>query len=72
VVGKRRNPRAPKRAGEAGRVPYSLDLGADIGEGYGVYPKPMQPWRAEMQRGGALVPSAAGLPSPYRGMELGP
>jgi lactam utilization protein B len=47
-----------------------LDLNADIGEGYGVYPAPMQPWRAEMQRGGTLVPSAVDFPSPHRVMEL--
>lgn len=47
-----------------------MDLSADIGEGYGVYPAPMQLWRAEMQRGGDLVPSAVDLPSPRQVMEL--
>ena len=37
----------------------TLGLSADIGEGYGVYPAPMQPWRARMQRGGEIVPSVA-------------
>ena len=70
MAGERRNPRARKRADAAVPVTDSLDLSADIGEGYGVYPAPMQPWRAEMQRGGALVPSAADPPSPHRIMEL--
>jgi UPF0271 protein len=48
----------------------TLDLSADIGEGYGVYPAPMQPWRANMQRGGEIVPSVANFPSPHRIMKL--
>jgi 5-oxoprolinase (ATP-hydrolysing) subunit A len=51
-------------------MPGALDLSADIGEGCGVYPVPMQPWRIEMQRGGTLVPSVVDLPSPRRIMEL--
>jgi len=48
----------------------TLDLSADIGEGYGVYPAPMQPWRAKMQRGGEIVPSVVDFPSPRRIMNL--
>src|SRR5918994_3598578 len=51
-------------------MPETLDLSADMGEGYGVYPAPMQLWRADMQRGGEIVPSVVDLPSPRRVMEL--
>jgi hypothetical protein len=44
----------------------TLDLSADIGEGYGVYPAPVQLWRAEMQRGGETIPSVVDLASPRR------
>jgi UPF0271 protein len=48
----------------------TLDLSADIGEGYGVYPAPMQPWRAKMLRGGEIVPPVVDFPSPHRIMKL--
>jgi UPF0271 protein len=48
----------------------TLDLSADFGEGYGVYPAPMQPWRAKMQRGGEIVPSVVDFPSPRQVMNL--
>jgi lactam utilization protein B len=48
----------------------TLDLSADFGEGYGVYPAPMQPWRAKMQRGGEIVPSVVDFPSPRQVMKL--
>jgi hypothetical protein len=48
----------------------TLDLSADIGEGYGVYPAPMQLWRAEMHRGGEIVPSEVEFPPPRRIMNL--
>jgi hypothetical protein len=43
----------------------TLDLSADIGESYGVYPAPVQLWRAEMQRG-EIIPSVVDLASPCR------
>ena len=48
----------------------TLDLSADIGEGYGVYPAPMQLWRAKMQRGGEIVPSKVEFPPPRWIMNL--
>jgi UPF0271 protein len=48
----------------------TLDLSADIGEGYSVYPGPMQLWRAEMHRGGEIVPSEVEFPPPRRIMNL--
>ncbi len=50
-------------------MPASIHLNADLGEGFGVYPAPMQVWRAQLDRGGELVPATAELPSPQRIME---
>jgi UPF0271 protein len=35
----------------------TIELNADFGEGFSVYPMPAQVWRAEFDNGGALVPS---------------
>ena len=33
-----------------------LDLNADLGEGFGVWPAPVQPWRSDLVRGGSVDP----------------
>ena len=35
-----------------------IDFNADIGEGLGVWPAPMQVWRADLERGGPVMPQA--------------
>lgn len=35
----------------------SIELNADFGEGFGVYPMPSQVWRADFDKGGAPVPT---------------
>ena len=40
-------------------MPDSLDLGADIGEGYGLYPKPMQPSMVDESPAGTVAEAVA-------------
>ncbi len=35
-----------------------IEFNADIGEGFGVWPAPVQPWRSELARGGTVDPGA--------------
>lgn len=38
------------------RTPTEIEFNADIGEGFGVWPAPAQPWRSELMRGGSTDP----------------
>lgn len=35
-----------------------IEFNADIGEGFGVWPAPLQPWRSQLARGGSVDPGA--------------
>lgn len=50
-------------------MPQTIDLNADMGEGFGVYPAPMQVWRAELERGGPLAPENPRITTPRQVME---
>lgn len=46
-----------------------IQINSDFGEGFGVYPAPMQVWRVGLERGGNLVPEDSSFPKPRTIME---
>jgi len=46
--------------GRAAAARHAIELNADFGEGFGVFPAPAQVWRAAYERGGPLMPDGDG------------